>query len=486
MVKAAATFAVLILLGSPLPASACSCFNDDSPCQEYDSSEVVFVGLVIEIKHDAVDIIISGVNAGAAVRTWVRLLVENPLKGTGAREITVVTGGGGGDCGYPFEVGNRYLVYGSDPSEMHLNPNRSPAAPPPPAGMASGPVHGVSICGRTRELLDAEDDLALLQALVQGKPETRIFGQVDRFIRPPGIYEYDLDHLGGMPDVMVQAQGRGRTLEARTDRNGRYRFLNPPPGRYKVTVHPPPGFGGLYGDDDTSTEVEVTTPACSAEHDVSLEIDGRIGGRVVDDRGRPVADDVQVSVVTVASAKLAFDRRLSRSAYTNNGRYEFEGLPPGQYLLGVSIKDPAEPTTPYETTYYPSGSDPGRARVFTLTAGERLTGIEIRLPARLSEVTITGMVKRGDGTAVGRARIELYDPRAPNQSLFLGASAVADARGRFSVRAFRDREYLLRVTSPPGVGGSVPMQSRTITVRAVEAMVAVELVIDGAADAAPK
>jgi hypothetical protein len=485
MLKAAA-FALLILLGTPLPGSACSCLDVDSPCQAYQSSDVVVAGVVTDIRDDAVDITIDGVKAGSATRRWIRLRVEEPLKG-GAREMTMVTGGGGGDCGYPFSVGGRYLVYASvtEPMSVHLNPNQSPTPPPPPAGVAPGPLYGVTSCGRTRMLADAEDDLALVRALVRGRPETRIFGQVDRLVRPLGTYEYAIEPAGPMADVVVEARGRDQTLRTRTDDRGTYRFLNPPPGRYQVTVHPPSGFAMFPDGMDATVDVDVKTAACSAEHDVSLEIDGRISGRVIDARGQPVAGGIQVSIVTISSADKGLEDVHSRSEYTQDGRYEFTGLPPGDYLLGVSIAAPPQRRTPYEATYYPGVSDRGRARVFRLSAGEQLTGIDISLPERMSEVIITGIIKRADGTSVGTARVELYDARMPSLPLPLGPSANTDVQKRFSVPAFRGREYLLRA-SAIRPGDASPTVSPAVAVRAVDGMPPVELVIGAAADAGAK
>lgn len=47
-------------------------------------------------------------------RRRIRLRVEESFKGTAGRDVILYTGWGGGDCGYEFERGSRYLVYASE------------------------------------------------------------------------------------------------------------------------------------------------------------------------------------------------------------------------------------------------------------------------------------------------------------------------------------------------------------------------------------
>ena len=53
----------------------------------------------------------------------VKFRVENVWKGKLSQEVTIFTGQGGGDCGFPFEVGAIYLVYASGSNES-LSTNR--------------------------------------------------------------------------------------------------------------------------------------------------------------------------------------------------------------------------------------------------------------------------------------------------------------------------------------------------------------------------
>lgn len=64
-------------------------------------------------------------------------------KGVPGGTVALMTGAGGGDCGYDFREGERYIVY------AHASPYGEPTL-------------GTSICTRTRLLADAGADLASL------------------------------------------------------------------------------------------------------------------------------------------------------------------------------------------------------------------------------------------------------------------------------------------------------------------------------------
>ena len=92
-------------------------------------SQAVFVGKVIEIVQNPQDYFVL-----------VRFNVERSWKGSLAQEVSVVTGQGGGDCGYKFEFGETYLVYAyGDKTRL-----------------------GTNICQRTANLSAAEADVKVL------------------------------------------------------------------------------------------------------------------------------------------------------------------------------------------------------------------------------------------------------------------------------------------------------------------------------------
>ena len=93
-------------------------------------SRAVFSGKVLEVTEDP-----------QTPHVTVRLSVERVWKGSPREEVRILTGRGGGDCGYQFEVGQSYLVYAYRWREGEL---------------------GTNICQRTAKLSEASGDLRVL------------------------------------------------------------------------------------------------------------------------------------------------------------------------------------------------------------------------------------------------------------------------------------------------------------------------------------
>jgi len=94
------------------------------------SSNAVFSGKVLEITKHPQNFYVS-----------VKLLVKDVWKGNIPKEITVTTGLGNGDCGYPFEVDESYLIYANASNENKLS---------------------TTICHRTKNLSESIQDLQTL------------------------------------------------------------------------------------------------------------------------------------------------------------------------------------------------------------------------------------------------------------------------------------------------------------------------------------
>jgi len=130
--------AVAILLGSYSESLACSCSILSTLHRSFeervkdarDDSKAVFSGTVLGIDR-----------VPNRLSVTVKFKVERTWKGSLPEEMTIFTGQGGGDCGFPFEVGTTYLVYAYGDSVATLS---------------------TSICRRTTVLAAATEDLKIL------------------------------------------------------------------------------------------------------------------------------------------------------------------------------------------------------------------------------------------------------------------------------------------------------------------------------------
>src|SRR5687767_9448321 len=145
-----------------------------------------------------------------------RFTVDKAFRGAEAKEVEVLTGSGGGDCGYGFQLGGQYLVYA-----YRDNANRL----------------ATSICSRTRPAADAAADLAFFRDLPKAEPGGTIFGEI-KLQRRNDTNGSDVTPLKGVKLLLV---GPGKDYEAITNETGKYNVSAVQPGTYRVIVKPPEG-----------------------------------------------------------------------------------------------------------------------------------------------------------------------------------------------------------------------------------------------------
>jgi hypothetical protein len=125
---------------------ACSCMTPGTPCESYGTASAVFVGTAVSVRE-------LEKPKPEDRDTWqygrvFKFSVEQSYLGVDGAEVEILTGGGGGDCGYQFKIGSRYLVY------AHGYQNRL----------------STSICTRTKGFASANEDLAFLGNLSSAAP----------------------------------------------------------------------------------------------------------------------------------------------------------------------------------------------------------------------------------------------------------------------------------------------------------------------------
>lgn len=86
------------------------------------------------------------------------LLVETVYKGKIQSDtITIRTGFGNGDCGFPFHIGDSYLIYGKYEKNVNYSSEKLGRSPKELQG-----IFRTNICYRTQPLTSAQSDLEYL------------------------------------------------------------------------------------------------------------------------------------------------------------------------------------------------------------------------------------------------------------------------------------------------------------------------------------
>lgn len=205
--------ALLLALAGLLPgrSDACSCISGGPPCQEYFRFDAVFTGVVQSVGE------LDDTQDAPFLRRRVALTIDRAYRGVNGRTAGVLTGAGGGDCGYAFKRGERYLVYTRRSAEGSLT---------------------VSICSHTRPIAEAAEDLRYIETMPASAPGARVSGTVRH---------WEQDHATGQarsyPPVafaQVHLRGTAGAKSVQTDEAGRYEISGIRPGKYEVEVLPPP------------------------------------------------------------------------------------------------------------------------------------------------------------------------------------------------------------------------------------------------------
>jgi hypothetical protein len=279
--------------------------------------------------------------------------VERTFIGTARGRVQIVTGSGGGDCGYHFDRGRKYLVY---------------------AWKAPSGRYATSICSRTRPVEDADEDLRYLTTIADS-PGARVYGRVTHVQRDP--FEADAVDRGPLPGVMVRLRTTRFARDVVTDASGHYEFTGVDRGAMTITVMTPPGFDPGGND----RQVKITDRRACSEQDFPLTQVAEASGTIVDASGRPMAG-VRVDAVAeelAAHRPSPYQRPVETDA---QGAFRFEDLPPGRYVFGVNLtrRWTNEPDSP--SIFFPGTSDPKQAAVFELKPGDRTDVGILRLPPR--------------------------------------------------------------------------------------------------------
>lgn len=413
-----ASLALCFVFGAWTDASACSCVPERPVCEGLGSASAVFVGRVVGGAEQKTLKDEKGVKVKYDVGT-IHFAVEEVFSGAIGRKVDIHSGTGGGDCGYWFKRGERYVVY------AHGDAKKG---------------YGTSICTRTRPVADATEDLSYLRQLPPKGTGGRLYGIVAKPNYDAAAGEADGVERKpiGLPGITVTAKhARGGKLTAVTDAEGNYEFNALKPGEYEVQADLPDYY---YRDEYSVRKLHIADRGCGIEHFAAI-VNGRVSGRVVDAEGKAVSG-IEVGLVSADVEEVYSPFREHGTDYTNDeGRFEIERMPPGRYLLGVNLENSPNAEHPYPRTYYPGVAGRAEASVIEIGLGQKQSVRELRLPPRIIERTVQGVVVWPDGTPAGGADVHMTHINRPGYSV--NGWPKADAQGRFTLTGLDGETYFV-------------------------------------------
>jgi hypothetical protein len=408
------TLLLVVMLALPFSSvQACSCVGGGQPCQAAGISAAVFTGTVVDIANPAPPVFLPGTGGNASRRSadsppsplprqlrTIRFRVADVLTGLapGQREIEILTGMGGGDCGYPFDTSQDYVIYAHRNSDGHLE---------------------TGICSRTRLLSRAAEDIQYFHNMA-GAPATSEMRVMTGYPGTPA-----------KSGITILAESGGSRYSALTNAAGQATFTGLPPGEY--TIH-----SAADGDLADDPKVQLYAKGC---RDLTLFRTLRISGRVVTLTGFPAAR-VQVEFRSVQGTY--DDGRMTAA----DGSYELRIPRPGRYYLGVNLNHTATRDTPYPRWFYPGTADQALAAQIDFSGTPEDRKYDFALPDRQATRVIRGVVFGRDGQPTPRAVLSVVD-----SSHAVIAQAFADKSGQFAMDVFGSFPYRLHAVWPGNTTG---------------------------------
>jgi hypothetical protein len=318
------------------------------PCQEYWRADAVFIGLVTELAVIPWPAS-NPVHWQPYKQLTARLFIEEAFRGIEGTEITFVMD----DCPYPFKQGERYLVY------AHRD--------------RDGKLYQRIGFSRTHPLSETIEDLQYIRAIAESSSGGRVFGSVIQHTHNIKEGRYDSEPRSG---VKILVAGAEHSYEAHTDSAGRYEIIVPA-GDYQIRAIVPEHFG------KNEYKIKVVDRGCSPA-DFSIQSTGLISGRVVDVSGQPLVN----AAVSIVSAEGISEEVLAGSrgiwTYTDRqGRYRFDQLPAGRYLIivnrGKLDLTSGSAANEYPRIFYPGVTELPQSTIISLNEGQRKTNHDVWL-----------------------------------------------------------------------------------------------------------
>lgn len=275
---------------------------------------------------------------------------------------------------------------------------------------------------RSAPVQHAADDIAFLSSRVP--LTTRLAGLVTHWEFVPGV---GVRRVAPLADVRVTiTDAGGSAFDVFTDRDGLYEVRGLPAGAYMVHADIPEPLAMAIED---GMSIDVPLRGC-ATLDIVGWPTGRVTGRITDASGRGV--EGMVLGLDLADRHSSHSDAMAEVVTDEEGRYEFERVPDGDYVVVVNpVDDLSDDTSAF---FVPGVASKTDAAIAHVDAGGSVDDFDIRLARDVT--MLEGIVLDAAGTPVPFAWVALTP--ADNSEGTVVPEALTDADGRFTLRVFEE------------------------------------------------
>jgi hypothetical protein len=416
MIQRSFLAAALLLLFIPSSLWACTCSKEPpGKCPGLQSDDVVFLGTVTEVAAVAPDATsaeaataaanTNEANPGAAPQsatpiTRYHFHIDEKFAGPNTADIDVFSGGDDADCGYYFKKGEQYIVFTQQETEGRLF---------------------AVICSQTRPVSEGRAILPQLRAMRNHDRVASVFGVLRR-ADPPLLAPTD-DPEDPIPHIKLKLRSKDDRFSASTGPDGVYSFYDVHAGEYVYTADLPARFefsqktlkGGL-------PPFKIPSGACY-EYNVNALPTGKIRGSVLGPNGK----SLQIASVELYRAERFDPAQPGLWGFQGaDGKFEFDHIGPGEYLLVFNRMNRLDPNSPFSRTFYPSEPEQSEAKMIKVKDGQQILNANIKLQNGYltrtvkvqlkweggrppGEVTVTAQAEKGDNPAARKISDTLYE-----------------------------------------------------------------------------
>jgi len=442
-----------------LEADACSCVRAET-CEYASRADSVFVGKVVDVAEVVRTVKSRVLPVGGDWEEEVRqehrqvskMLIEESFLGREAKEILIETELSS-SCAFPLSLGATYMAYAhkSDTTQNLMT----------------------GFCSGTKPILHAAKELEELRAergklsTVSGKVGFGTFGRLDpRQLKKFGV-------------TSVRLIGTGSTKQENIGSDGTFRFRGVPSGEYRLEVLLPESLivDGEYNE-EIAEELEIKDQRLFSVSGIGcvmkqlpIRENGRITGRLLDERGGPI-EDVQVTAIPIGKDgkpirqdEPCYDTDTCVSS-KEDGTYVIKGLKPGRYLIGIRLddyicNDCAD--SEYKKTLYPGVASETRATPIVVGFGNLVEKIDLKLTSRYVQRKINGIVVFKDGRPAANINVR-YVARTPDLKRNGITFIKTDANGHFSIDVYEGHAYMVGAVTD-GRDANTPLEAKAAVIK---------------------